>query len=92
MIDILDFIPKGRENAIKRSKLILLTGLSDRKIRELIADARRETVIINLQTGDGYYIPTTKEEIERFVKQEEHRLKSIGYSLKAARRALKEVS
>lgn len=91
-MNILDYIPYGKENAIKRENLVLITKLSDRNVRELIAEARREEVIINLQDGGGYYRPTCKAEIERYLKQETRRAKSIFYHLKSARRALKEVS
>jgi hypothetical protein len=48
------------------------------------------TAKLNLQDGSGYYIPdmedeTDKAELKKFVKQEESRLKSIGWALKAAR-------
>lgn len=90
-MNITNYIPKGKENAITRKDLCETTGLSDRLVRELISQARRDTVIINLQNGNGYYQPTDKAEIAQFVRQETARLKSIGWSLKAARNALKEV-
>lgn len=91
---ITDFIPVGRENAISRKRLCEVTGLTDRNLREHIAQARRNTPIINLQYGDGYFIPDTSDDadmalLRRYVAQEEGRLKSIGWSLKAARNALK---
>ena len=36
------------------------TGLPDRTVRELIAQARRNHPIINFQDGTGYYLPTRK--------------------------------
>lgn len=87
---ITDYIGHGRENAVTRSRLAEITGLGDRTIRELISQARRDTVIINLQNGKGYYLATDTEEINRFVEQETARLKSIGWSLKAARAQLGE--
>lgn len=89
---ITDYIGRGRENAVTRSRLAELTGLGDRTIREMISQERRETVIINLQNGDGYYIPTKAEEVKRFVSQETARLKSIGWSLKAARKLLDKMN
>lgn len=91
---ITDYIPTGRENAISRADLCRLTGLADRQVRENIAQARRNTPIINLQDGDGYFIPDPTDsgdmaQLRRYVKQEEARLKSIGWSLKAARKMLK---
>ena len=58
-ISILDFIPEGKSNAIKRSGLATLTGLTDRNIRDAIANSSdREHLIINLGDGRGYFIPT----------------------------------
>lgn len=86
-MDILDYIPYGKENAIDRKTLEMLTGKPDRINRELISIARRKTPILNLQNGTGYFrpLPEEKELVEEYVRQEESRLKSIGWSLKAAR-------
>lgn len=91
-MNIADFIPVGKENAISRSQLVKLTGLSDRIVRDMIALERRNTAILNLQNGAGYYIPSEsdKGEIERFVKQEEARAKSIFWSLRGAKTALRK--
>lgn len=91
---ITDYIPTGHRHIISRKTLCQLTGLSDRQVRESIAQARRNTPIINLQDGDGYFIPDPSDNgdmelLRRYVRQEEARLKSIGWSLKAARKMLK---
>ena len=93
--NILDYIPTGRENAITRADLAKRAGVSDRKVRDLIHCARRDTPILNMQDGRGYFKPNMedKEEVlllKAFVSQEDARLKSIGWSLKSARKALKE--
>ena len=90
-INIIDYIPYGRENAISRAKLRELTGLNDSVMRQEIAKARRNTVVLNLQDGRGYYRTNNKEEIERFIKQEEHRAKSIFYNLQGARQELQRI-
>ncbi len=89
---LLDYIPYGRENAITRSNLCKVSELDDRVVRERIGQLRRDNVILNLQDGSGYFrplLPDESELVERFVKQETKRLKSIGWSLKAARKAVK---
>lgn len=90
--NILDFIPKGKENAIKRTNLAPLVGVKDRDVRKEIQKARMYCPIINLQNGDGYFIPEREDiqELKQYIKQEESRLKSIGWSLRAARKTLKE--
>ena len=89
--DILDYIPTGHEKAVTRAELIDRTGIKDRALRVLIHSARREIPILNLQDGHGYFIPDMNllEErmmLRKYIKQEESRLKSIGWALKAARR------
>lgn len=93
-MEIQDFIKMGHENAVTREELSKKTGLNDRVIREIISQTRRTVPIINLQDGKGYFIPDLSKASEiaylkQFVKQEENRLKSIGWSLKSARKALK---
>lgn len=90
-MDIVDYIPFGRENAVTRAQLRSRTGIEDRTIRDMIADARRDTVILNMQDGKGYFRPLPEERhlVEAYAKQETARLKSIGWSLKAARQMLK---
>lgn len=56
-MDIVDYIPFGRENAVTRAQLRSRTGIDDRTIRDMIADARRDTVILNMQDGKGYFRP-----------------------------------
>ena len=93
-VNILDYIPMGSDRAVGRKYLSEVTGLPDRKVRREIHQARRKIPIINLSEGDGYYIPDMNEEkdrqaLVRYVKQEESRLKSIGWALKAARQTLR---
>lgn len=93
-IKIVDYIPFGKENAISRQQLVRTTGLSDRDMREIISLARRDTVILNLSNGKGYFQPIPGEEddlVVKYFKQEDSRLKRIGWSLLATRRRVKEI-
>lgn len=89
-LNILDYIPTGRMNAITRHALAIRTGISDRQVRDLIHYARRDIPIPNMQDGRGYFIPNMNDDVERellaaYVRQEEKRLKSIGWALASAR-------
>lgn len=89
-LNILDYIPTGRVNAITRHALAIRTGISDRQVRDLIHYARRDIPILNMQDGRGYFIPDMNDGVERellaaYVRQEEKRLKSIGWALASAR-------
>lgn len=94
-IDITKYIPIGNKNAIRRRYLCTITGLSDRKMRRAIHDARHKTVILNLSNGDGYFLPDMDDPLDRkllvrFVQQEQSRIKSINGALEAAKKMLSE--
>lgn len=93
-ITIIDLIPTGRDNAISRDYLVTLCvqhGLvkenlkdKDRAMRDLVGEARKEYVVLNLSDGNGYYRLTLKEflDLQRHIRQirsrinkEEERLK-----------------
>ena len=44
-MDIVDYIPFGRENAVTRAQLRSRTGIDDRAIRDMIATCRMAKVI-----------------------------------------------
>lgn len=93
-MNIADYIPFGKDNAISRKRLSEITGLSDRKLREVIALERRNTIIINLSNGQGYFQPINGLEddlVVDYYKQENSRLKRIGWLLLATRRRVKEI-
>jgi hypothetical protein len=93
-MNISDYIPFGKDNAISRKRLSEITGLSDRKLREVIALERRNTIIINLSNGQGYFQPINGLEddlVVDYYKQENSRLKRIGWSLAATRKRVKEI-
>ena len=92
---ITDYIPKGYANAISRKSLSAKTGLKDRVVRNLIEEARRDTIIISNNDGSGYWIypdnPTEEEKhlLSKYVKAQENRAKSIFYALYPARQMMK---
>lgn len=90
-MDILEFIPYGRKNAIKRRTLCDLTGLRDREMRRAIEEARNETPIINLQDGNGYYRPDDRDDLQRYVLQEQARAKKILQNINVACKAYNEI-
>lgn len=91
---ILDYIPTGHDNAITRDTLQSLTHLSDRKIRDLIAEANKsaldDVLIINLQDGMGYFRPAPDEDylVRIWRMQEKARGVSVDESVEAADRYL----
>lgn len=92
-IDIVQYIPFGRKNAIGRKELAAKVGCSDRTMRDLINAARKREVIINIQNGCGYYRPTEDDidEVKQFKRQEENRAKDIFRGLQSVRKFLNGV-
>lgn len=98
-ITIADLIPEGRENAISRLRLVhqcVENGLieqdvkfKDRAMRKLIEKARVDYVILARcgEENGGYYRPTREDmlDLQRYIRQEEKKAKSIFKNLKRAR-------
>lgn len=54
-----DLISYGHDNAITGKELSILSGISERKIRDMIANSKE--LIINMQDGRGYFKPLPSE-------------------------------
>ena len=92
MSSIVDYIGVGRENAVKRSELVAIMNLPDRKVRGLIEEARREgALIVNAQDGAGYYISEDLGELKRQLNTNHSRAMSILVQQKYLRRKIKEL-
>ena len=92
-MNVINLIPEGRENAIKREELSRKSGLTDREMRKQIEQARLSgVIIINLQDSKGYFRPRPNEftELARQYKQNQNRAMSILTKQKYLRRILKE--
>lgn len=81
---ILECIPIGSHHPISRSELSRILKMSDRDTREMIHQARKIMPIINLQDGNGYYIPDMnvmkdRRKLVLWTNQELSRSKEILY-------------
>ena len=95
-MNIIDYIPVGRNNAVSRTELSIATGLEDRIIRDMIHKARGEVAILNMQDGRGDFLPDKNDPVEvallyAYEKQETARKDSIEWSLNGVRRAIRDV-
>lgn len=91
-MDIMTYIPKGKENAIPRHELVNILLLPDRTVRKLIQEARdRGEVILNAQDGRGYYTSDDVGELERQLTSNYNRARSILRQQKHIKRRLLEL-
>lgn len=82
---ILNNIGSGEENAIHLCELRTKTNLAGRRLRKCIEDLRRSGTVI-ISSPKGYFTPQCRSEVEKYIRQETHRAKSVFYTLKAARK------
>ena len=69
-MNILNYIPKGRENAVSRQELVNRTGLPDRTVRKEIKKLVEQGIpIVSFSDEKGYWLTDNIGEIERFIKE-----------------------
>lgn len=87
---VVDYLGKGRENAIPARQLADLMGIrSTRYLRLLIETERRNGAVILSSMSDlhnGYYLPANQDEVDRYIAQQSKRVKTTMDSLKSAKR------
>jgi len=91
---LMEYIPAGRENAIQAKELAHLLGINYRAVTMIIHDLRAGGEVIcsdNSSDCNGFYKPTCKAEIEKFVKQMKSRTIKIKSALKPAEKALRDM-
>lgn len=80
-MNIADYIPEGRENAVSRAELARLTGMPDRNIRDAIKAANKaltakNKAILSTSGKSGYWISTSREEMEAYLAESSRRSRS----------------
>ena len=91
-MNICEFIPVGKENAIRRDTLVTTLNLPDRRVRQMIEDARRDgALILNAQDGTGYYRSDDVGELKRQFQRNNSRAMSILVQQKHLRKKIKEL-
>ena len=91
-MNICEFIPRGKENAIRRDRLVTMLNLPDRTVRHMIERARRDgALIMNASDGAGYYMSEDVGELKRQYRTNHNRAMSILVQQKHLRRKIKEL-
>lgn len=89
---ISDYLGVGREKAVTLANLARTTGLSEREVRQRVSDerARGEVILSTTEITGGYYLPSSRAEIEQFINAMTKRGRSAFRALKSAKKLLKE--
>ncbi|MGN1339351.1 MAG: HTH domain-containing protein [Oscillospiraceae bacterium] len=82
-LQITDFIPTGRNNAISMKDLATLLNISERGVRSIIQRAREQGAPIcsEYENRGGYYLPADKYEALSFLRQQKARIRSARSAL-----------
>ena len=85
-MNIIEFIPKGHENAVSREYLRSILGEPDRAIRRAIAESK-----VPIFWYNGYFRHKNKKDIpyeESYLRQEQARAKALNRKVKQIKAAI----
>lgn len=90
-MNIVDFIPSGKENAVTKKELMRRTGLDERTVRAAIKrEVEQGTPILSSSGHRGYWYSEDLNEIEEFLRESEHRYNTGRKTLAALKKRLYE--
>ena len=83
-----NYLMTGDKNIFAAEFLTLATGLSARRIKKAVQDARRRGVpIVSVSGSGGYYLAATEDEKQRCIRQMKSRLYQLSKTIAALERA-----
>lgn len=88
--DFLAVLGTGEENAVTSKQIKQSFGLTERELRKIVERCRRNGVYI-LSSDNGYFFPSSKEELQRFIRRENSRVKNQCITLSPMKRYLKRL-
>lgn len=87
---VVDYLRKGRENAIPAQKLADLMGIKDTRYLRILVEHERKNGAVILSSSDelhnGYFLPGSLDEVDRYIAQQSARVKTSLDCLKSAKR------
>lgn len=78
---IVNLIPYGKDNAVRRKELRRITNLPDRQIRKLIEEAKNRGQLIAASPAGGYYRIESADEANDYFAMERAKARSIFRNL-----------
>lgn len=89
---ISDLLHSGTENGTTLRELVALTGMNERLVRLKIQQERKDGKLILSNNRDGYFLPETTEDVQRFARSMSRRAAEIASIARAAEAALADMS
>lgn len=88
MANISGLLKVGASNGTTLHDLVALTGMSEREIRRRIQAERKAGKLILADCKNGYFLPTSTLDIQRFISSMSRRSREIKAISHAAENAL----
>ena len=89
---ISDLLHSGAKNGTTLRELVALTGMNERVVRLKIQQERRAGKLILSNNRDGYFLPETPEDVQRFARSMSRRAAEISSIARAAEAALADLA
>ena len=80
----------GERSAISSKQIQKAFGLSQRELRRIVESCRKKGVYI-LASDSGYFFPENDDELRRFIRRENNRIKNQCIAIAPLKRLLKEI-
>ena len=92
VLHISDLLHPGAENGIKLPELVQLTGQEERIVRRRIQAERKAGKLILSDNQNGYFLPETPDDVQRFARSMSRRAAEIARIARAAEAALADMA
>lgn len=84
------YLSRGIDNAVPAEELAKALSFKDTRALRADISRSREAGQVICSSAKGYYLPESREEIERFIKWMEARAKHTFIAIRSARNAIKQ--
>lgn len=89
---IFELLQTGAENGTTLRELVALTGMNERVVRFKIQQERKAGKLILSNNRDGYFLPESPADVQRFARSMSRRAAEIASIARAAEAALAGMS
>ncbi len=87
-MNLIDFIPIGREQKQTRQELMCNAKISEDDFKRELAKIKKQYIVI---FDNGYYLPQTKEEYLEFIQKQNQRLCDTAKTIDLAYKEMEEL-
>ena len=91
-LSIFDLLHTGAENGVTLSEIVALTGMNERLVRLKIQQERKAGKLILSNNRDGYFLPESPADVQRFARSMSRRAAEIASIARAAEAALADMA